>query len=47
MITVIKKKYDRLILKRTGDGEIPVMSAYGELWSNFLKKVLKILDFKN
>lgn len=21
--------------KRTGGGEIPVMSAYGELWSNF------------
>ena len=29
-----KKKYCKIYLKRTDDGEISVINKYGELWSN-------------
>ena len=42
-----EKVWEESFYKRAGDGEIPVMNTYGELWSNQSIKVLKILNFKN
>ena len=42
-----EKVWEYSLNKRAGDGEIPVMNTYGELWSNQSIKVLKILNFKN
>ena len=42
-----KKKYEKIHSKRASDGGILVMNTYGELWSNYKIKVLKMLNFKN
>ena len=34
IVTMKKKKYDNIYFQRIGDGEIPIINAYGELWSN-------------
>ncbi len=34
IVTVKKKKYDNIYFQRIGAGEIPIINAYGELWSN-------------
>ena len=41
-----KKKYCNIYLKRVGEGEIPAIDKYGELWSRFKMKVLKTFRFR-